>query len=107
MRPGGGYTFDPRYAMRSPDGVVEELLLEPEPLSKAEQSDLSARARSFFEITRAEEIAKAETRSRCNRLRELEGEARRRSVDPTRAVTQIERGMSMLEQLVRGTIAAT
>ena len=101
LRPGGGYTGSLKYAMRSP-----EEHFEPEPLSAFEQAELSARSRNLFEVARAEEIAKAQTRSRCNRLRELEIEARRRAVDPTKALAEIERGMSMLEQLVRGTLSA-
>lgn len=99
LKPTGGYTTSWNYAMRSP-----EEFFEPEPITVLEQAELSARARTLFEMSRAEELAKAETRSRCNRLRTLEIEARRKAIDPTRALAQIERGMMMLEQMVRGTI---
>lgn len=79
---------------------------EPEAVSESVQADFSARSRSFFEVARADELAKQQTRSRCNRLRELEIEARHKAIDPTRPLAEIERGMSMLEQMVRGTVAA-
>lgn len=75
---------------------------EPEAVTEFEQAEMSARARSLFEIQRADEIAKAETRSRCSRLRQLEVEARKRRIDPTRALAEIERGMGMLERIVMG-----
>lgn len=91
-----GYTHDPSKAMR----------MEPEAVPQEVQSELSNRSRQVFEVTRAEDLARAETRSRVNRLRQFESEVRRRNLDPSRALGYVERGIDMLEQMARGTFAA-
>jgi hypothetical protein len=87
-----GYTPVSYLAMHSDPG---------EAISEEEQTEMSRDANSVFDITRAEEKAKKETRSRCNRLREAEIAARRKCIDVHRHISQIERELGLMEQLIR------
>ena len=73
---------------------------EPEAISEVEQLEMSKRARDTFEVARAEELAKKQTKSRCHRLKEAESLARRKSVDVQRYIVAIEGEITAIERLV-------
>jgi hypothetical protein len=64
------------------DNPATALPHEPEPVPERYQRELSDEARRKWQVLRAEEIAQKETRSRTNKLKQLETEARCRRRSP-------------------------
>ncbi len=94
MRPGAitSYTANSDFAARFPDSLVkDEVLPEPESVSREVEQDFADRARQSREVWMADELARQRTNSRCGRLRELESEARQRSRDASRFTDRIDR----------------
>jgi hypothetical protein len=89
---------------RNPQQYVDDparaLPHEPEAIDEATQARYAAESRRTFEVLKAEEIAAKATRSRTNRLKQLEAEARRRRVDVTRHVATIDRALVEMHRLV-------
>jgi hypothetical protein len=92
-----GYTDFPGRALRSgPHGAD----LEPEAIPEELQREYSDEAARRWQVLKGEELARKQTRSRCNRLRQLENEARKRSIDIHRFVVEIDRQIGLIQQRV-------
>jgi hypothetical protein len=89
-----GYTDQKNQALRSGRE------LEPEAIPEELQREYSAEARRRWQVLKGEELARKQTRSRCNRLRQLENEARKRSIDIHRFVVEIDRQIGLIQQRV-------
>jgi hypothetical protein len=64
------------------------------------QQEISDEARRKWSVLKAEELARKETRSRCNRLRQFEQRAQKKQIDVHRHIAAIEREIEAIRQLV-------
>jgi hypothetical protein len=89
-----------RHPQQYTDQVSAALPEEPEAIDADTQARYAAESRRTFEVLKAEEVATKATRSRTNKLRQLETEARRKRVDVTRHVATIDRALVEMHRLV-------
>lgn len=93
-----GYTDWPGRALKA--GPTNEDV-EPEAIPEDVQAEYSAKARQTFEVIKAEEVARKQSRSRCGRLARVDKDARKRHVDIHKHIAEIERQIALAEQLLQ------
>jgi hypothetical protein len=76
------------------------MFAEPEAISEEAQRQLSDEARRRWQVVKGEELARKASRSRCNRLKNVDIAARDKGVDIHRFLVEIERQIASAEQLV-------
>ena len=96
---------DPRLLARdSSKGYVNHpsraVFAEPEAIPEEVQQRLSDEARNRWSVMKAEEVARKASRSRCNRLKNVDIAARDNGVDIHRHLVAIERELGLAERLV-------
>ena len=89
-----------RHPQQYTSSTAAALSGEPEAIPEDEQAKISDDARRRWQVLKAEELARKQTRSRVNRLRQPENEARKRSVDIHKFVAEIERQIGLIQQRV-------
>lgn len=76
------------------------MFAEPEAVPDEAQQRLSDDARNRWSVVKAEELARKASRSRCNRLKNVDMAARDKGVDIHRHLVAIERELGLAERLV-------
>jgi hypothetical protein len=96
---------DPRLLPRRSElGYVEHparaMFGEPEAVGESDQRAISVEARARFAETRADELARADSKRWLDRLRKVEMRARSKNVDVHRHVIEIRRQVVLMEELI-------
>jgi hypothetical protein len=89
-----------RHPSQYVDNPASALPHEPEAVPEDVQCRFSAESRRRWQVMRAEEIAAKATRSRTNKLKQLETEARRKRVDVHRHLAAIDKELTAMQALV-------
>jgi hypothetical protein len=96
----------PLLAPRSEQGYVSHpsmaLNREPEAVDQETQDWISIQARTRFAETRADELARADSKRWCNRLKNVEMRARSKHVDIHKWQIEVRRAVAAMEEAVEG-----
>jgi hypothetical protein len=94
-------------ARRSEQGYVTSpavaLPREPEAVDEETQRQISTEARLRFAETRSDELARADSKRWCNRLKQAEMRARSKGVDIHKLQIEVRRAVVAMEVAIEGT----